>query len=142
MKFRVVVTGDRELNDYRFVADRLATLLAKRLPEVVILHGGCRGADMLADMFAIDHRIDQEPYPVTPDEWTRLGGAAGPLRNGRMIAANAHAVVAFATKQSRGTRDAIAKAKAARLPLVVYEMTLDVDGLVTEWKTWDANRGG
>ena len=51
-------------------------------------------------------------------QWQELGRAAGPERNGRMIA-DADVLVALPCKESRGTEDAINKARGKGIPVLI-----------------------
>ena len=96
--------------DYQTVFDEAITdfLLVYGVPAVV-LTGGARGADALAEAWAKRNGIALD---VRRAEWKTLGPAAGPLRNTDLVAACTH-VLAFphATK-GRGTQDALRKATA------------------------------
>jgi hypothetical protein len=105
--FRVVVCGSRPFSDYALLARPLDTALSRRVPGVVILSGGARGADRLAERYARDHGLGRERFPA---DWARYGRAAGPRRNEEMIA-TADALVAFWDGASPGTRHAITTAR-------------------------------
>jgi hypothetical protein len=81
---RLLVTGGRE---YRDRAKVFATLdhVHKAKGIDVLIHGGCSGADSLADEWAERHHVLREPYPVPDWVWVVLGNAAGPKRNQCMV---------------------------------------------------------
>ena len=83
--------------------------------EVVIISGGARGADTLAERYAKEANYKLEVFKA---DWTKHGKQAGFIRNGYIITA-ADAVVAFWDGTSRGTLDTINKAKALNLPLFI-----------------------
>ena len=58
-------------------------------------------------------------YNVFYAEWDRLGLAAGPYRNARMISERPNAVFAFHEdiKNSKGTKDCIKRAIVAKIPV-------------------------
>jgi hypothetical protein len=71
--FTVVVTGDFEIGHqhYPFVAGKLCSPLAERLPHVRVLSGGTRGADAVGERWAIAHnlpleRFEPRPPPIRP----------------------------------------------------------------------------
>lgn len=115
---------------YQAVFDVAITdfILVHGVPNVV-LTGGARGADALAETWAKRNAL---PLEVRKADWKTHGEAAGPLRNTELVAACTH-VLAFphATK-SRGTRDAMRKATAAGRQMVVVE--LDAQQQEEEWK--------
>ncbi len=111
----VLVCGDRAWSDGSLI---LRTL--QSVPGVSrVIHGGCRGADLLGGWAARRLGIAVEVYPA---DWEREGRAAGPLRNARMLAqGQPQLVLAFHDRlsESRGTRDMLVRAGAARVPIRV-----------------------
>lgn len=109
---RVLVCGGRDFDDWPLV-NRVLSYLPR--PSVIV-HGGCRGADMLADRWAKGCGIKTEEYEVSRSQWRRVGNGAGPLRNQRMIdEGKPDLVIAF--PGNRGTADLIRRAKAAGIPV-------------------------
>lgn len=79
----VLVTGDREWRDLGLIYDRLAYYHGMWLGGIIlVIHGACRGADLLADKAACRLGILTDPIPA---EWDKHGRAAGPIRNREMI---------------------------------------------------------
>ncbi|WP_428380904.1 DUF2493 domain-containing protein [Nevskia ramosa] len=106
---KVAVIGSRSF------ADRV--LLTQTLDQMeisVLISGGAKGADQLAQSYAESKRIQVEIYK--PD-W-RIGRGAGPVRNAKIIEA-CDQVVAFWDGESAGTKDAVAKARAKGRPVKV-----------------------
>ncbi len=89
--FRMIVAGDRRLEDYALVKVHLDRLLEAKLPDVVILSGGARGADALGERYAQERSLPLERYPA---DWQTYGKRAGPIRNEQMVL-RAHALVCF-----------------------------------------------
>ena len=84
-----------------------------------VIHGGCRGADLLGGWAARRLGIPVEVYPA---DWERDGRAAGPRRNERMLReGHPDLVLAFHDdlNQSLGTRDTLIRATQARIPFRV-----------------------
>lgn len=93
-KPRILVCGGRDYDDYRHVARTLDSICAERewimepdefgnwLPQVVIIHGGARGADCLADQWAVVNWQESVEFPA---DWKRHGKMAGPIRNLQML---------------------------------------------------------
>lgn len=79
---RLVVTGDRNWNDYRGLASILSSIDP---PPVALAHGGARGADRMAGRWAKSIGIEPEVFEA---DW-RPGGVfdklAGHKRNARML---------------------------------------------------------
>src|SRR5712664_925796 len=114
---RVLVCGDRRWSDRAAIEREL-----NELPfDATIIHGGATGADTLAGEIATDWQM---PVVVFPAEWEKHGKAAGPIRNSRMLAeGKPDRVLAFHKflPGSKGTADMVRKAKAAGVPVEVFE---------------------
>lgn len=118
---RILVTGSRDWADWHTVEVALryhALRLGALGREVTVVHGDARGADTCADILASRMRFKIERHRA---DWKRHGKAAGPLRNAEMVALGADVCLAFPIGPSPGTRDCIAKAEAAGIPVIVYE---------------------
>lgn len=110
--FRVIVCGGRDYADRERLFAALDRADARRRIDFVI-HGGQRGADELAGEWARERR---RPHEVVHADWQRLGPAAGPARNQRMLErCSPSAVIAF--PGGRGTADMVRRAEAAGLPV-------------------------
>jgi hypothetical protein len=132
--FRLLITGSRQWPDENAVWESIAMAIAENLPDggtVTVVHGGCpTGADNFAHTwFSLpicepDYRAVEEVYPA---DWHRLGKAAGPLRNRRMVNLGADLVLAFplpgARSLSRGTWDCVDRARIAGLRVEVVALT-------------------
>lgn len=122
---RILVTGSREWTDVRAIQEAMATYIRRQptVERIVLVHGGARGADSIADnvwrIWMLNTAL------ATPEihraDWDRYGKSAGHRRNAEMIAAGADVVLAFPLGASPGTRGCIALAEKAGVPVVVYE---------------------
>lgn len=135
MTIRIIVTGGRFYGeeydaDHRYrplwllerdhVNETLHGLLWLYNENLLIVQGGAKGADRAARDWA--NRLDG-PRPVTFEaDWKRLGRAAGPIRNGQMVAAGADLVIAF--PGGDGTADCVRQAREAKL----YVLDLRLEG--------------
>lgn len=121
-----LVTGSRHWTD----AEPLRHALAEFGADMVI-HGGARGADRIADEWAAASERDAL---VCRAQWADHGKAAGPIRNRRMIAllkqmrhvGHTVRVIAAPLGQSRGTRGCMALAREAELPVYVVKKRGDI----------------
>lgn len=86
-----------------------------------IVHGAAEGADLIAGYLAKSFHFQIEEYPVTRAEWDRLGAAAGPLRNQKMIDTGIDLVIAFHKAGSRGTASTIRFAEKACIDTKIYD---------------------
>lgn len=123
-ELRVLVCGDRNWTDRALIRERLRPFGLKVRPGfVVLIEGGCRGADAIARDVARELRYSLEEYNA---EWDRYGRAAGPIRNQQMLdEAGPNLVLAFHDHidRSRDTRDMLDRAHAAGIPctLVMHD---------------------
>src|SRR5882724_9348495 len=105
-----LVTGDRWWWDYQLI---LATIRYwhNATPITLLVHGACRGADLMADRAADYMDIPRDPNPA---DWERHGLGAGPQRNRAMLLEHPgiELVIAFHDHiwTSRGTRDMVSVA--------------------------------
>lgn len=111
---RVLVCGGRDFCDKQMLEKFLNGM--KRKPTVII-HGGARGADTLADQWAESHGIEREVYYA---DWDNFGKAAGVIRNDNMLKqSNPDLVVAF--PGGRGTKDMITRARKAGVLVIMVK---------------------
>lgn len=112
--YRVIVAGGRDFDDYAFMERKLDAILKHKLPNVVIIHGDCKGADRLSEKYA---KLRGLQYERVPAEWDKYGDSAGPKRNEEMARdKQANACVIFWDGKSRGSRNMIAMADKYKLP--------------------------
>jgi hypothetical protein len=117
---RVLVTGSRKYTDAVRLDSILADLRHSLGGFACLIHGGATGADTLAAEWAERNGVVAKPYPVSREEWNRVGPAAGPLRNRRMLVeGRPDVVVAF--PGHRGTADMCKQAEAAGVLVVHVE---------------------
>ena len=121
--FYCVVAGSRTFNDYELMKEHLDNLLSGYAPNVVIISGGAKGADSLAEKYADERGYRKKIFPA---DWKRLGKQAGFVRNAQMhdFAAGYknRGCVCFWDGQSRGTADNfhLCKERDTQLRIVRY----------------------
>lgn len=78
----VIVAGSRSFNDYSLMTVKMNRLL-ENYPnsEIVIISGGARGADRLAERYAREYNIALKIFPA---DWDKFGKSAGYRRNEQM----------------------------------------------------------
>lgn len=104
--FLVLVCGSRDWKDRDIIRARL-----EKLPGgTVIMHGECRGADMIADSVASELGFDLIRVPAM---WEAYGRSAGPRRNRLMLDLKPNLVLAFHEDihRSKGTIDTVREAR-------------------------------
>lgn len=106
---RVLITGSREITD-PLVVDRCMDRVDYR-PSVII-HGGARGADLVAAHWA---KMRGVKCIEVPADWDKYGKSAGFIRNQRMLDEyDPEAVVAMWANNSKGTKHMIDRARSHR----------------------------
>lgn len=116
----LMVTGSRHYNveDHGNRVENVLDGFCERVgvPDLLI-HGGAKGADYLAQVWALKKGIQIKTYPAA---WETHGKKAGPMRNTDMVLFATHCI-AFPLGDSRGTWDAVRKAKKAGLEVIEVE---------------------
>jgi YspA, cpYpsA-related SLOG family len=111
---KVLVCGGRDYTD----GARVHELLSKLHDEqriTCIVTGAARGADELAQAWAVANRVSVARYPAN---WKEHGKSAGPRRNKIMLETEKpQMVVAF--PGGKGTKDMVVRADAARVSVLV-----------------------
>jgi hypothetical protein len=138
MRPRILVCGGRDFDNWGLLRDTLYDITDERnwvtekdiafnyLPDVVIIHGGAKGADDLADQWAAVNWTGLEIYPA---DWDKYGKKAGPIRNQQMLdEGKPDLVIAFPTPKSRGTWDMVRRAQKANIETIIVE----ANGLITK----------
>lgn len=119
---RILVTGSRYWSDRAAVHRALNVEFYTHGPLTVV-HGGCAsGADAYAAEWAQLYAADGVTEESHAADWDRHGKAAGPIRNGQMVAKGADLVLAFLQPgaANNGTRNCIKLATAAGIPVRTY----------------------
>lgn len=115
---KVLVTGSRGWDDIKTVADAL-----EQLPSgTILVHGACRGADIICAAVAETLGFTIRVYPA---DWDRFRKGAGPIRNQQMLDCehrpDEQIDLCFAfhnnIEASSGTRDMMKRAAKAGIPV-------------------------
>lgn len=118
MKFKVIIAGGRDFNDYLMMEAALDYALSKKIKDgydIEIVSGDARGADSLGVQYANKRGFAVKHFPA---EWDKFGKSAGYKRNAQM-ADYADALYAFWDGQSKGTAHMIVLARQKRLQVHV-----------------------
>lgn len=103
---RLAIIGSRSFDDYALMAKELNSIHKIEL----IVSGGARGADSLAEKYAREKKI---PTTIFKPDWNKYGRAAGMIRN-KLIIESSDAVIAFWDGISPGTANSIQRARDAK----------------------------
>ncbi len=102
--FYCLVVGSRSFDDYNFMQQQLDYFLVNH-KDIVIVSGGARGADRLAERYAKEHGYQLKIFYA---KWDEYGKSAGYRRNEEMhqfiSQFNKRGVVAFWDGESSGTK--------------------------------------
>lgn len=111
---RILVCGSRTWTDGNAIRSRLKCCG----PPGVVITGGARGADQLAETIARSLGFQVETYPA---DWRGKGRRAGIIRNLEMLNTNPNLVLAFHQNGSRGTQHTIDEARHRGIRLWIVE---------------------
>lgn len=122
MTYRAIFCGSRNWDAPAPIFSKLNDVLEKH-PDLVVVHGAGRGADLIADALCEWMEIPTDPHPA---DWDHLGPRAGPMRNQRMLESGVDAVYAFKagfcrSMEGGGTEDMVRRALDAFVPAMVIE---------------------
>ena len=120
--FYLLVAGSRSFSDYDLMCETLDKLLSRYTQMCVpicIVSGGARGADKLAERYAIEHDYQLEVFPA---DWDKFDKSAGYRRNRQMMwyisqQNRSCGCVCFWDGKSRGTALNFELAKEFNVPL-------------------------
>ena len=133
----LLVAGGRNYSDKEAVYTALDTLHHGPYPILVLITGGCTGADSLASSWAFENGIQVLTFMA---DWHTYGKAAGPLRNAKMIREakaldkNQHLpmpseIHALLFPGGNGTLDMARQLQRARIPIISHKETQEPDTL-------------
>ncbi len=123
---RILITGSRNWTDKAVISLGLTSQVPDIL-ETTIVHGGARGADMLADEVA---RVLGCQRELWKPEYDKYPGHLAPLRrNDAMLESGIDLVLAFmlGTPEHGGTLYTVNGARARRIPLILFNWPGDAD---------------
>lgn len=119
---KLIIAGSRTITQYGFVEASIAFLgIEEQITQIV--SGGADGIDKLGERWADEHNkpTTGEDFYVTPEEWQKLGKAAGPKRNDRM-AQYADACLLIWDGESKGSKSM--KEKAELHGITLYQVII------------------
>ena len=113
---RVAIVGSRSISDYALLEEAVRE---SGFDVRVVVSGGARGVDSLAERYAKRHGCKMVVYVP---EWEKHGRGAGMLRNAHIVN-DAEALIALWDGKSRGTRNSIARALARGIPTYIHDVS-------------------
>ncbi len=121
---KILVTGSRDWSSREAIWDAISGACDPHWREcpydVVLIHGGARGADTIAGEYATYEGIE---VIVCLADWNKYGKSAGVIRNNHMLDMDPDVVLAFQRNKSRGTQHCIGEARRRGIPVKLFEET-------------------
>ncbi len=74
---QIVIAGSRGFEDYALLEKTLNRILANANAPIELVSGHAKGADLLAERYAVENSI---PICVFKPDWKTYGRAVGPIR--------------------------------------------------------------
>ena len=111
---RLAVIGSRDFKDFDLLVKSIEEFCAED-PPTLIVSGGAKGADSLAERYAGERGIETQIF--LPD-WQKFGRSAGFRRN-QDIVDSSDVCIAFWDGSSKGTLSSIEMAKKREIPLKI-----------------------
>jgi hypothetical protein len=124
---KVLCCGDRYSSSH---FEEVIRFELKQLPpKSVVVHGGCKGIDILCGMIAIEMGLEVRPYPISKIEWNTYGLGAGPLRNKKMLEEHPDYVIGFHPdiSYSKGTVNMLTQAYRAGYRTYIHDLKYRVN---------------
>ena len=115
---KLAIVGSRHYRNYKKFSKRVDKFIVENGYPTLIISGGARGVDHMAEQYAEEHKI---PIQIFPADWEQFGRAAGPIRNTDIVNACTH-VLAFLASGSKGTASTISIAKAVHKPRTIINL--------------------
>ena len=112
---RIAIVGSREFDDYEYMKEKFFET-TKDIKVSVIVSGGARGADTLAEKLADEILSEKAIFPAN---WKAYGKSAGFIRNGEIVN-NSDMIIAFPIGKSSGTWDTIRKGQNKGIPVHIF----------------------
>lgn len=115
---KILVCGSRDWRD-KATVHRALLMCEERYGEYHLIHGACRGADIIAGELALAAEM---VVTAVPAKWGKHGKKAGPIRNDYMLKRGRPSLVlAFHQniRESRGTAHMVKIAEDAGISVVV-----------------------
>ena len=126
MLYRVIIAGSRDFNDIEKLTESCDSIISgfatdDKEAEIVIISGGARGADKLAEKYALAKGYKNEMMPA---DWNRFGKSAGYIRNASMAQQATRrngigCLIAFWDGESKGTKHMIDTANKKKMKVAV-----------------------
>lgn len=114
------MTGSREWADHATIYRALVQVMVESEDRPVLVHGGARGADLMASAIArrLGFEVEEHRAHWRPEGVYNPG--AGLARNQEMVKLGADVCLAFIKDYSRGATHCVTMAQQAGIYTVIY----------------------
>lgn len=112
---RIGIVGSRSFFNYDLLEEVITTTLKNDLSNTIIVSGGAKGADALAEIFADNYKLKK--WIFKPD-WEKYKKSAGFIRNSEIVD-NSDIIFAFWDGKSKGTNHTINLAKKKNKEVII-----------------------
>ena len=85
---RILICGSRDWTSH----NTIKSVLSNYSKEIIVITGGCRGADTIAENVAKNLGMTVQVFNA---DWKKYGRAAGPIRNQKRLEEKPDLVIAF-----------------------------------------------
>lgn len=121
----LLVAGSRHYTNREHVFREIDKWIALHGRPAKLISGECAtGVDLLAKIYAQQHKIDYEGFAAKWSGSGRQRRACGPMRNAKMIDLCTHLLAFPSTTHSPGTKDTIRKARLKHLPVTEIKVVV------------------
>jgi hypothetical protein len=145
---KLIISGSRDFTNSKVFMDAMIDAIAEiqyknevHMKDLEIIHGGAKGIDSMADVFARGYKLKLKVFPA---DWNTFGKSAGMKRNLEMlyyaISYERHFLLAFNMNSSRGTSGMIDVCKKKNVPSYIFNtkdgenLKLECFELDSKWK--------
>lgn len=129
---RILVTGSRDWDNVASVFEHLTHVMRRWGTDLIVIHGGAKGADTIAGQWASVQFVQEEVHPA---DWENCGNNCGPdhyryrngqpycpragfVRNSKMVELGADICLAFIKNNSKGATMCADLAEKSGIPTV------------------------
>ena len=111
---RILICGSRDWTSH----NTIKSVLSNYSKEIIVITGGCRGADTIAENVAKNLGMTVQVFNA---DWKKYGPSAGPIRNQKMLEEKPDLVIAFHENldNSKGTKDMVNRARKAGIEIMI-----------------------
>ena len=118
---RIGIVGSRSIADRKMIFERMDALIAERGVSMIV-SGGARGVDRLAEEYARERQIPfQVFYPELPARGARWCYTRACYARNKQIVENCDLLVAFVDKETGGTWNTIKQARSQGKEVIICE---------------------